>query len=107
MVVIAPTMAHQAVLLHQHIRSKQDFQDVCAASLTTLRWCTGVLLSTGQLEEVLEVVATGQGVHKGRILIGESLRSSLNVQRMLDDGWRVSKAIPLQLHRVWKNTRHT
>ena len=25
---------------------------------------------------------------------------------MIDDGWRVLEAIPLQLHRVWKNTRH-
>ena len=75
MVVIAPTIAHQAVLLHRHIRSGQDFQEACAASLT-LNWCTGVLLSTQHLEDVMKVVAAGQGLHKGRILIGEQLKGS-------------------------------
>ena len=106
MVVIAPTMAHQTVLLHRHIRSGQDFQEACAASLTTLNWCTGVLLNTQQLKDVLKVVMTDQELHKGRILISEQLKGSPQVQRMMGKGWRISVAMPLQLHRVWKNTRH-
>ena len=38
MVVIAPTMTHQTVLLHRHIRPGQDFLEACAASLTPLHW---------------------------------------------------------------------
>ena len=106
MVVIAPTIAHQTVLLHRHVRSRREFQEACAASSTTLHWCTGVLLSAQQLEEVMKVVLTDQALHKGRVLISAQIRSSPQVQGMVGDGWRLSEAFPLQLHRVWKNTRH-
>ena len=100
MVVVAPTIAHQAVLLHQHIRSRRDFQGACATSLTMLCWCTGVLLSTQQLEDVMKVVLADQGSHRGRILISAQLRHSPRVQCMIGDSWQVSEAFPLQLHRV-------
>ena len=106
MVVIAPTVAHQTVLLHRHIRSRREFQEACATSLTTLHWCTGVLLNAQQLEEVMKVVLTDHELHKGRVLISTRIRSSPQVQGMVAGGWRLSEAFPLQLHRVWKNTRH-
>ena len=102
----APTITHQTVLLHQHIRSRRDFQEACATSSTTLRWCTGVLLSAQQLEEVMKVVLTDHNLHKGRVLISTQLQCSPQVQGMVSDSWRLSEAFPLQLHRVWKNTRH-
>ena len=99
MVVVNPTIAHQTVLLHRHIRFRRDFQEACATSLTMLRWCTGVLLSTQQLQEVMKVVLTDQGSHRGRILISVQLRYSPRVHCMIGDGWRISEAFPLQLHR--------
>jgi hypothetical protein len=106
MVVIAPTIAHVTVLLHRHVRSRKEFQEACTASPTTLHWCTGVLLNARQLEEVMKVVLTDQALHKGRVLIIAQIRSSPQVQGMVGDGWRLSEAFPLQLRRVWKNTRH-
>ena len=52
------------------------------------------------------MVLTDHELHKGRVLISARIRSSPQVQGMVAGGWRLSEAFPLQLHRVWKNTRH-
>ena len=51
------------------------------------------------------MVLTDQDSHRGQILISVQLQRSPRVQCMIGDGWRISEAFPLQLHRIWKNTR--